>query len=109
MLGAFAYMFGNSRKDWGKLSGPGDRFRRPEKSRQSPSFFLTLALQHCHVPPYVPCPQLCEPAGLPSSIPHSTPNRSRCQILYASGRQVSEPLAPTVSTPGPAFLFQKSS
>lgn len=53
MLGAFAYMLGNSRKDWGKFSAPRDGFLKTRKE-QSPSFSLTLAPQHCHVPPCAP-------------------------------------------------------
>lgn len=70
MLGAFASMLGNTRKDWGKLSGPGDRFLKTRKEQTESQLFSSLWLPNAVMRPHVlPCPQFCEPAGLPSSIP----------------------------------------
>lgn len=63
-------MLGNSRKDWGKLSGLGDRFLKTRKEQTEPQLFSSLWLPNTAMCPMCSLvPQLCETAGLPSSIP----------------------------------------
>lgn len=60
MLGPFAYILDNSRKDWGKLSDPGDRFLKTRKEQTESQLFSHF------VSPTLPCALLC--SLVPSSV-----------------------------------------